>query len=83
MTAKIISSSDAKAEAADVKATSGTKCPQCDALAIKPHTPFCSRRCAQIDLGKWLNEDYRVPADDVMDEGDVDALIAQLEKGEE
>ena len=83
MTAKIISLSDAKAEAADVKATSGTKCPQCGGLAIKPHTPFCSRRCAQIDLGKWLNEDYRVPADDVMDEGDVDALIAQLEKGEE
>ena len=30
-----------------------------------------------------LNEDYRVPADDVMDEGDIDALIAELEKGEE
>ena len=59
---------------------SGTTCPQCGALAIKPHTPFCSRRCAQLDLGKWLNEDYRVPADEVLDEGDVDALIAELEK---
>ena len=79
MTAKIIQLSDAKEEAEKAK-SSGTKCPQCGASAIKPHTPFCSRRCAQIDLGKWLNEDYRVPADDVMDEGDVEALISALEE---
>ena len=24
--------------------------------------PFCTARCKSIDLGKWLNEDYRVPA---------------------
>ncbi len=24
--------------------------------------PFCSARCKQIDLGRWLNEDYGVPA---------------------
>ena len=83
MSAKIISLSEVKADATDVKGSSGTRCPQCGAQAIKPHTPFCSRRCAQLDLGKWLNEDYRVPADDVMDEGDIDALIAELEKGEE
>ena len=23
--------------------------------------PFCSTRCRQIDLGKWLDEDYRIP----------------------
>lgn len=23
--------------------------------------PFCGRRCQQIDLGRWLNEDYGVP----------------------
>ena len=79
MTGKIIRLSDAKEEAEKAK-NSGTKCPQCGASAIKPHTPFCSRRCAQIDLGKWLNEDYRVPADDVMDEGDVEALISALEE---
>lgn len=26
--------------------------------------PFCSARCKQVDLGKWLNEDYRVPAEE-------------------
>jgi len=24
--------------------------------------PFCTARCKSIDLGKWLNEEYRVPA---------------------
>ena len=30
--------------------------------------PFCSPRCKQVDLGKWLNEEYRVPATDASDE---------------
>ena len=25
-----------------------------------PWRPFCSRRCKLIDLGRWLNEEYRV-----------------------
>jgi endogenous inhibitor of DNA gyrase (YacG/DUF329 family) len=32
-----------------------------------PHYPFCSRRCRLIDLGRWLREDYTLPADDVED----------------
>jgi endogenous inhibitor of DNA gyrase (YacG/DUF329 family) len=33
--------------------------------------PFCTARCKSIDLGKWLNEDYRVPATpDESGEGD-------------
>jgi hypothetical protein len=23
--------------------------------------PFCSRRCADVDLGRWLTEQYRIP----------------------
>jgi endogenous inhibitor of DNA gyrase (YacG/DUF329 family) len=26
--------------------------------------PFCSERCRLVDLGKWLNEDYRVLSED-------------------
>ncbi len=25
--------------------------------------PLCSERCRLIDLGKWIDEDYRVPAE--------------------
>lgn len=39
-----------------------TPCPICKKPAAKEHKPFCSERCAQIDLGRWLNETYTVPA---------------------
>ena len=31
------------------------------------YRPFCSRRCADIDLGKWFGEIYHVPAEDPED----------------
>jgi endogenous inhibitor of DNA gyrase (YacG/DUF329 family) len=40
------------------------KCPVCDARFDDkgPHSgPFCSPRCRQIDLGRWLGERYAVP----------------------
>ena len=33
--------------------------------------PFCSERCRLIDLGQWLEEDYRVAGDSVPN-GDMD-----------
>jgi hypothetical protein len=30
-------------------------------MAENPAFPFCSARCKTIDLGRWLNEEYRVP----------------------
>ena len=39
------------------------KCPICGKQAdffAEPVGPFCSDRCKMIDLGHWLNEDYRV-----------------------
>jgi endogenous inhibitor of DNA gyrase (YacG/DUF329 family) len=29
-----------------------------------PDYPFCSPRCRKIDLGRWLDERYTIPADD-------------------
>ena len=40
------------------------RCPICGKPAIARHLPFCSARCADIDLGRWLNESYRVASDD-------------------
>ncbi len=40
------------------------KCPTCRGEAIKEGNklwPFCSERCHLIDLGRWLDEVYRVP----------------------
>lgn len=45
--------------------------------------PFCNARCKSIDLGKWLNEDYRVPATpDEAGEGDESAEPRPLVPGE-
>ena len=45
------------------------KCPYCGETAQHKYRPFCSQRCAQLDLGHWLNEDYRVP---VVEYDDID-----------
>lgn len=37
-------------------------CPICGKPAVERHRPFCSHRCALIDLGRWLGGNYRVPA---------------------
>lgn len=45
-----------------------------------PSFPFCSARCKAIDLGKWLSEEYRVPAEDLTDvegEGDVPTVSSE------
>jgi endogenous inhibitor of DNA gyrase (YacG/DUF329 family) len=31
-----------------------------EALTEVPFRPFCSQKCKLIDLGRWLNEEYRV-----------------------
>ena len=40
-------------------------CPMCAApdadRAGNPHRPFCSQRCQELDLLRWLDEDYRIP----------------------
>jgi endogenous inhibitor of DNA gyrase (YacG/DUF329 family) len=51
--------------------TRGVRCPTCRALITwhgNPDRPFCGLRCRLIDLGRWLDERYRVesePPDDV------------------
>ncbi len=37
-------------------------CPVCGKAPLPAYRPFCSRRCADVDLGRWLTESYRIPA---------------------
>jgi len=30
-------------------------------MSVKNYRPFCSRRCADIDLGRWLGGTYAIP----------------------
>ncbi|MCX5741839.1 MAG: DNA gyrase inhibitor YacG [Proteobacteria bacterium] len=48
-------------------APKSTKCPTCKGVAVKDGNklyPFCGERCQLVDLGRWLNEEYRVPSDE-------------------
>jgi endogenous inhibitor of DNA gyrase (YacG/DUF329 family) len=38
------------------------KCPVCGKPQTQQEKPFCSKRCADIDLGRWLTESYALPA---------------------
>ena len=37
-------------------------CPICARPGAPKYTPFCSRRCADVDLAHWLRGSYAIPA---------------------
>jgi len=42
-------------------------CPICGQATVAAWRPFCSKRCADIDLGRWLNEGYAIPGEPAED----------------
>ncbi len=54
-------------------------CPLCGKAMVLAYRPFCSKHCADLDLSRWLNGVYAVPATpDPLD--DDDEMLAQLAK---
>jgi len=50
------------------------KCPICRKVCVETkYKPFCSKRCADVDLGNWLNGSYAIPVQE-SDEGDYEEL---------
>jgi len=43
-------------------------CPICAKPSAADYRPFCSKRCADIDLHKWLGEGYRVEGTELSDD---------------
>lgn len=39
-------------------------CPICGRPRTKAYRPFCSKRCADVDLGRWFGERYVIPTDE-------------------
>ena len=39
-------------------------CPLCAKETDPAYRPFCSKRCADIDLAKWLSGSYAIPSED-------------------
>ena len=42
-------------------ATISEPCANCGKPAVERYRPFCSKRCADVDLHRWLSGTYVVP----------------------
>ncbi len=43
-------------------------CPVCAKPAADAHRPFCSKRCAEVDLQRWFSGRYAIPAGPAADD---------------
>ena len=50
-------------------------CPICSKATEGAYKPFCSRRCADVDLQRWLTGRYAIPAEE--DESPPDADFSE------
>ncbi len=60
---------------ADAKVTPLRKpqpCPECARPSTRESYPFCSERCRNIDLNRWLSGSYAIPVSEVEDNQDDD-----------
>ncbi|MEM7567482.1 MAG: DNA gyrase inhibitor YacG [Pseudomonadota bacterium] len=57
-------------------------CPICGKPASTEYKPFCSRRCADVDLNRWLSGSYAIPVTEEDDEDGDQAFPASPEEPE-
>ncbi|WP_274426287.1 DNA gyrase inhibitor YacG [Chelativorans sp. YIM 93263] len=43
-------------------------CPECGKPSLRVYYPFCSKRCKDVDLNRWLSGNYVIPSRDNEDE---------------
>ncbi len=48
------------------------KCVICGKPQDKKYRPFCSKRCADVDLNRWFSGAYAIPAEEEREPGDED-----------
>ncbi len=53
-------------------------CPICAKPSHPEYRPFCSKRCADVDLGKWLTGSYAIPAEDPEDINEAEEAMERL-----
>ena len=54
-------------------------CPICKKPAIPEFRPFCSKRCADVDLNKWFTGRYAIPV--VGDDDESDDVPRETDEG--
>ena len=61
--------------------TSGT-CPICNRPTGTQYRPFCSRRCADVDLSRWLRGTYAIPDETESEDGEAAEPSGDDKRGE-
>jgi endogenous inhibitor of DNA gyrase (YacG/DUF329 family) len=54
-------------------------CAMCDRAVDEKFKPFCSKRCADVDLAKWLSGSYAIASDNPEE---AEELYQELSKAE-
>jgi uncharacterized protein len=62
----------------DAATSKQRQCPICGKPADEKFRPFCSRRCADVDLNRWFSGAYAIPVNEAEDEDG-----ASAERGDE
>lgn len=77
MRSKLLAQKDpapkSKDSAGDDSGAAARPCPICGKPAVAPFEPFCSSRCRDVDLHRWLSGSYAIPVveeDGTEEEGD-------------
>jgi len=58
------------------------KCPICGKQAVLEYQPFCSKKCADIDLGRWLKGTYVVHTNETPEEEEATTLSKSDEESD-
>jgi uncharacterized protein len=59
-----------EAPPANDNAAASRKCAICGQPAQLRYKPFCSKRCADVDLNRWLTGKYAIPVEEGRDRPD-------------
>jgi len=54
-------------------------CPICEKPTQTAFRPFCSKRCADVDLARWFTGAYAIPADDPEDSEDLESELRRAD----
>ncbi len=65
--------------------SSAGRCPICRAPTEPEYRPFCSRRCADVDLARWLGGAYAIPGGNVAadEDGDEAEAVRKVAAGQQ
>lgn len=56
------------------------KCPICGKSTVLEYQPFCSKRCADIDLNRWFNQGYVVHTNEVPSPEEISVELSEKEE---